>query len=86
MEHIIRRKPQALLVMEALNKRMILSRKEKQNLYSMKKGYEGECIFDDMIKEANPKAQIMKDLLLKVNGTTFQIDTILISSDTIYFL
>ena len=85
MEHIIRRKPQALLVMEALNKRMILSRKEKQNLYSMKKGYEGECIFDDMIKEANPNAQVMKDLLLKVNGTTFQIDTILISSDTIYF-
>lgn len=85
MEHIIRRKPQALLVMEALNKRMILSRKEKQNLYSMTKGYEGECNFDDMIKEANPKAQIMKDLLLKVNGTTFQIDTILISSDTIYF-
>ncbi|GAB2324525.1 hypothetical protein IRB23M11_21470 [Alkalibacterium sp. m-11] len=36
MEHIIRRKPQALLVMEALNKRMILSRKEKQNLYSIR--------------------------------------------------
>lgn len=85
MEDNTRQKPQALLVMEALNKRMTMSRKEKQSLYSMTKGYEGECTFDDMIKEANPNAQVMKDLLLKVNGTTFQIDTILISSDTIYF-
>ena len=72
-----------LLILRALNTRMTLSNKDKQYYFNLQKGYEGEVMFDSFIEKLQCECLILNDLLLKINNTTFQIDTLIIS-DTIY--
>lgn len=58
---------------------MNLSRKDKQYYFNLKKGYEGEMLFDSLTKNIQSKCLILNDLLLTVNRTTFQIDTLIIA-------
>ena len=62
---------------------MTLSDKDKQHYFNLKKGYEGEVMFDSLTEKLQCECLILNDLLLKINNTTFQIDTLIIS-DTIY--
>lgn len=73
-----------LLMMISLHTRMTLSKKENQHYFRLKKGYEGEIIFDSLTEKLSCKCYILNDLLLKVNNTTFQIDSLVITSETIY--
>ena len=74
-----------LLILRSLNTRMNLSDKDKQHYFNLKKGYEGEVIFDSLTEKLQCECLILNDLLLKLNNTTFQIDTLIIFSETIYF-
>src|SRR5690606_27323130 len=72
-----------LEVLEVLDARMQLSEKDKQHLYKLKKGYEGELAFDELTRNLRCDCLVLNDLLLQVGNTTFQIDTLLIA-DMLY--
>ncbi len=42
-----------LKILRVLNIRMILSEKDKQQYFTLKKGYEGEVMFDAIDREAS---------------------------------
>lgn len=67
----------------ALNPRMNLTPDEKQNLSNLAKGYEGELMFDKLLETLPDNWLIVNDLLLRQNNNYFQIDSTLISCDTI---
>jgi len=73
-----------LKILRYLNKRIVLSEKDKKHYLNLKKGYEGEVVFDVLTEKLSCDCLILNDLLLKVNNTTFQLDTLIITADTIY--
>jgi hypothetical protein len=73
-----------LKILTALNNRMDLPEKEKQQYWSQLKGFEGELQFDRLIATLEPENLILSDLLLEVSGSVFQIDSLVIFQDTIY--
>ena len=80
-----RNKSKLLLGLEALDKRMNLSDSDKNYLLNLEKGYAGEELFDSLVKKyLNSDCLVLNDLLLISGGNTFQVDSILISSDTLY--
>lgn len=79
-----RTKSKELFIMELLNTRMDLSSKDKQYYHSLKKGYEGEVLFDALTEKLQCECFILNDLLLNINNTNFQIDSLIITSEKIY--
>ena len=79
-----RNKSIELLILSYLEKRMNLERNDRYHYSNLQKGYEGEQLFDLMTKKLECNCYILNDLLLKVNNTTFQIDSIIITAETIY--
>lgn len=79
-----RKKSKSLKTLECLNARMELPVKEKQYFMYLKKGYEGELYFDELLSRCPNDWIIVKDLLLEVNNSYFQIDTLLITGETVY--
>jgi hypothetical protein len=73
-----------IIILRSLNVRMSLSDKEITNYLSLKKGYEGEQKSDVWLEGLSEDWLIIHDLLLEYNNYKFQIDTLLISQDTIY--
>ncbi|OIJ17034.1 nuclease [Anaerobacillus alkalilacustris] len=71
-------------MLEYLNTRMSLSEKEKQHFFNLKKGYDGEKIFDALTEKIQCECLILNDLLLKQNNTIFQIDSLIIFQESIY--
>ncbi|WP_164217298.1 nuclease-related domain-containing protein [Virgibacillus sp. YIM 98842] len=84
MQYKERKKPYELEVLEYLDIRMRLSSKDKQYYYALKKGYEGEILFDSLTEKLQCECYILNDLLLNSNNSTFQIDTLIITSETIH--
>lgn len=80
-----RTKPEELQILEYLNKRINLPIKEKNYYLALKKGYEGEVMFDNLTEQLQFDCLILNDLLLESNKKTFQIDTLIISSNKVYF-
>lgn len=77
--------PLELKILRSLNARMELPDKEKHRLFSLKKGYEGEQIFEkDWLKKLSCECFILNDLLLEYHGTVFQIDSLLITQKSIH--
>ena len=74
-----------LLSLRILNTRMRLTDKEKQHYFNLKKGYEGEVLFDSMVDMLLSNCYILNDLLLKLNNTLFQIDKLIILPEANYF-
>ena len=80
-----REKPELLTVLELLDKRMTLPLIEKQHLHTMLKGYNGEILFDSLIdKDINTDALVMNDVSLMLGSSPFQIDSIVLTTDTLY--
>lgn len=73
-----------LLILKSLAARMSLSIKDEQLYFALKKGYEGERLFDSWTEKLQCECLILNDLLLKQNNTLLQIDSLIIMSDTIY--
>jgi len=80
-----RKKPEELIVLGQLKKRMDLSSTEEQHYFSLKKGCEGEVIFDSYTKKLQCPCLILNDLLFEVNRTTFQIDSLILLQEKIYY-
>lgn len=79
-----RSKSAELLILNSLNARMNLPAKDKQHHYNLQKGHEGEVLFDSETSKLECECYTLNDLLLKQNNTTFQIDSLIIHSETIY--
>ncbi|HWO78679.1 MAG TPA: nuclease-related domain-containing protein [Bacillus sp. (in: firmicutes)] len=75
-----------LMMMRFLNTRMELSEKEKFYYLNLEKGYEGEVKFDQLTESLQEERYIINDLLLEVNNSYFQIDTVIISQGVIHLL
>lgn len=73
-----------LKALKFLNTRMSLSEEDKRYYLNLLKGYEGEIMFDSMTEKLECDCIILNDLLLEVNNSTFQIDTLIITSEIIY--
>jgi hypothetical protein len=85
MPYKSRTKSTELIILKSLNTRMNLSDKDKQHYFNLKKGYEGEVMFDSLTELLQCECLILNDLLLRMNNTFFQIDSLIINSETIYF-
>lgn len=68
-----------LKIYRALNPRLNLSTDAKQTLSNLEKGFEGELMFDKLLKVLPDNWLMISDLLLRKNNTYFQIDSTLIS-------
>ncbi|WNF37209.1 nuclease-related domain-containing protein [Bacillaceae bacterium IKA-2] len=75
-----------LMAMRYLHTRMDLSEKEKFYYLNLEKGYEGEVKFDELAENLQEERYIINDLLLEVNNSYFQIDTLIISQGVIHLL
>ncbi|WP_312857269.1 nuclease-related domain-containing protein [Neobacillus endophyticus] len=75
-----------LVKMRYLNTRMALTPKERFNYQNLEKGYEGEVKFDNLAENIQEERYILNDLLLEVNNSFFQIDTVMISQAVIHLL
>jgi hypothetical protein len=84
MHYKSRRKSNELLIMELLNRRRQLESNDRHHYFSLKKGYEGELQFDCLTKKLDCECLILNDLLLKVNNTTFQIDSLIITQGKVF--
>ena len=82
-----RSEPLKLKIFKSLNARDELVEKDENYYRSLQKGYEGEKIFDKWLEAEGLPSNfpILNDLLFEVNNTKFQIDSSLISSNTLYF-
>ncbi|WP_034300196.1 nuclease-related domain-containing protein [Alkalibacterium sp. AK22] len=79
----IREKARILQVMEVLQTRKTFTAQEEHYLRQLTKGFEGEITFDNWIEKHMAKGVHLKDLTFKVNGTTFQVDSLLITNERI---
>ncbi|MDQ6597547.1 NERD domain-containing protein [Bacillus salipaludis] len=79
-----RLEPKNLKVLRSLNTRMNLSEDDRQNYLNLKKGYEGEVMFDELTNKLQCECYILNDLLFKVNNTLFQIDSLIITQKKIH--
>ncbi|MBO0961610.1 NERD domain-containing protein [Neobacillus sp. MM2021_6] len=73
------------LILRVLKIRMTMPKKDKQRYFRLKKGYEGEEMFDTLTEKLQCECYILNDLLLKVNNITFQVDTLIIISSKVCF-
>jgi hypothetical protein len=76
--------PFQLIVLRILNTRENLSDEERGYYISLKKGYEGELLFDSMTDKLQGDVLVFHDILLEINNNEFQIDTLLIINRVIH--
>ncbi|WP_313800185.1 nuclease-related domain-containing protein [Cytobacillus sp.] len=79
-------RPVELEIMKYLNVRGKLTETEAKNYSVLIKGYEGEIKFDKWVEHLLCDCLILNDLLLEYDHNVFQIDTLLITYETIYLI
>jgi hypothetical protein len=79
-----RTEPKQLTLLRVLNTRSNLTEEEKKYLQNLDKGFQGEREFDLLTSKIQSECIIINDLLLEVNNSEFQIDTVMFYKDTIY--
>ena len=84
MHYKTRTEPVELLILSSLNKRKDMTELDKKHYLNLKKGYDGEVMFDTNTRNFRCECLILNDLLFKLNSTLFQIDTLIITSESIY--
>ncbi|MEH7382074.1 nuclease-related domain-containing protein [Bacillus sp. JJ1533] len=75
-----------LLTLRSLNIRSELTTKERFYYENLERGYEGELRFVSLSQSLQEERYIINDLLLEVNNSFFQIDTLIISKSVIHLL
>lgn len=73
-----------LKILRCLSARNHLGINEENHYSNLEKGYKGELSFDRILANVAQNSIGLNDLLLECNNTVFQIDSLIISSDTIY--
>lgn len=76
-------KPESLKVLEILYKRMPFNSELVEEYFVVRKGYEGECKFYNLISQKGFPMIVLHDVLIKKIGTA-QIDFIVIMATRIY--
>ncbi|OJF91195.1 nuclease-related domain-containing protein [Alkalibacterium sp. 20] len=80
-----REKSKLLIGLNYLDKRIKLGDPDKRYLLNLEKGFIGEELFDSVVKQyLKGEALVLNDLLIESKGTTFQIDSLVVTSDTVY--
>ncbi|WP_413377939.1 nuclease-related domain-containing protein [Alkalihalobacillus sp. 1P02AB] len=81
-----RKKPKELLILESLvNRTKDIPKKYYLRYSNLKKGFEGELKFDQWFDQDSSENWIqLNDLLFEVNHSTFQIDSLIITSDQLF--
>ncbi|WP_170169211.1 nuclease-related domain-containing protein [Mesobacillus subterraneus] len=79
-----RTESEELRVLRALNFRMDLKEKDKQYYANLLKGYEGEVMFDEYLRRLQIESLVLNDMLLELNHSHFQIDSLLISQEYLH--
>jgi hypothetical protein len=80
-----RSEPLELTILKTLNARSVLNATDSANFQNLDKGYCGEILFDEWLAEiSSDNNLILHDLLLEYKNTTFQIDSLLLISNTIH--
>nr|WP_106782436.1 nuclease-related domain-containing protein [Lysinibacillus timonensis] len=85
MHYKSRTKSEELKILEILSKRMVLPDQERNYYLYLKKGFEGEILFDSLTENFQSDCLVLNDLLLNINKTTFQVDSLIITSNKVYF-
>ena len=67
-----------ITLLKSLHARMDLTDEEKRYFLNLKKGFDGEVMFDALTVKLQSDCLILNDLLLEVGGGRFQIDTLII--------
>lgn len=75
-----------LRAMRYLSTRVELTEKENYHYLNLEKGYEGEVKLDLLAESLQEERFIINDLLLEVNNSYFQMDTLIISQGVIHLL
>ncbi len=84
MHYKLRTKSEELMILEYLNERMALSEQDRRHYFYLKKGFDGEVLFDSLTEKIQSECLVLNDLLLNLGKTTFQLDTIIITSNKVY--
>ena len=75
-----RHPPEQLLQLEALSHRTSLDDKNHQQLERLSLGYQGECLYDHVFTEVgHENLHIYRDIYLKIEESTNQYDTLIIT-------
>lgn len=79
-----RGKNSELELFRSVRVRKKLEEKDENNFINLEKGWIGEKQFDQLLLGLPNESLILNDLLLKVNNTLFQLDSLLITLKKIY--
>lgn len=80
-----REKSKLLKGLYFLDKRSELNESDKRYLINLQKGYNGERFFDERVRKVmDREVIILNDLLLRNKGSSFQIDSIIITSGSLF--
>ncbi|WP_286228946.1 nuclease-related domain-containing protein [Neobacillus mesonae] len=77
-------KPAKLTLLELLDKRMTLPAENKYYFLNLKKGYEGEVMFNTLTEKLSCDCHILNGLRFKFNNTIFQIDSMILTGPTLF--
>ncbi|MBE4910412.1 NERD domain-containing protein [Bacillus luteolus] len=81
-----RTKSNELKILRALDTRLKLLETEKNYYLNLEKGFKGEVEFDLLIEKSIPNETniAINDFVYEINNTVFQVDSLLVSNNTIY--
>lgn len=80
-----REKSKLLRGLNFLDRRLELNESDKRYLINLQKGYSGEQFFDASVRKVMDKEVIiLNDLFLRNKGIAFQIDSLILTSDTLF--
>ncbi len=77
-------KPTKLILFEFLNNRLDLLKNDKLYFLRLKKGYEGEVMFNSLTEKLTCNCYILNGLRFEFNNTHFQIDSLITMEQTLY--
>ncbi|WP_066191371.1 nuclease-related domain-containing protein [Gracilibacillus timonensis] len=80
-------KSKELRIYQALQDRLPFSSQDKTTLQNLQQGYQGETQLESLLTERlSPSVLLLNDLYLQLGTTTFQLDSLIITGDTIFLL
>ncbi|TVP92989.1 nuclease-related domain-containing protein, partial [Alkalibacterium sp.] len=80
-----REKSKLLKGLNILDNRLELNETDKRYLINLQKGFNGEQFFDASVRKVMDKEVIiLNDLFLRNKGISFQIDSMILTSDTLF--
>lgn len=79
-----REKPFALFYYVAISVRRELTRNEKFQMENLIKGFEGECLYDEILNTVgHENLYVLRDLYLNINNSVIQYDSIIVMNNRI---